>query len=62
MTQQSVEREATQPIEFPNDEIGEVIHVVLVEKTKANERAAERNLLNYRNNEISNYRNNKLSN
>ena len=46
MTQQSVEREATQPIEFPNDEIGEVIHVVLVEKTKANERAAERNLLN----------------
>ena len=34
MTQQSVEREATQPIEFPNDEIGEVIHVVLVKKQK----------------------------
>ena len=57
----STESEATKSIDFPNDEIGEEKTRDLAEKTKANERAAERNLLNYRNNELSNYRNNKLS-
>ena len=36
---------------IPNDEIGEKIHVILVEKQKANERAAESKFI-----ELSKYR------